>query len=113
MPAETEARGEVFVGVSQRLLVVTQPEVEREVTAHMDAILDEHRVEPLAQVVAVDPEVDRLRVVLHVVQRQLAKRRRGCVLERERAEDRGTGLTARTTGRVMNDAAAEPQIMLA
>src|SRR6185369_10266487 len=113
MPAKTDAWGEVFLRVRERLPVVTKPEIEREVTAKMHAVLNEQRVEPLWQLVAVDAEVDRLRVVLHVVQRQLSERRSRCVLERERAEDRRARLTARSTGGVMNDAAAESQIMLA
>ena len=83
------------------------------IAAHMDAVLHEPAVEPLLQVVAADPEVDRLRVLLHVGQRQLIEGRRGRVLERERAEHRGAGLAARAAGGVMDHAAAEADVVLA
>src|SRR5207244_4059817 len=69
--------------------------------------------EPLRQLVAADPEIDRLRVLLHVGERQLIERRRRCVLEREGAEDGGAGLVAGAAGGVMNPASAEAEVMAA
>ena len=113
MPAEADARREVLRRVGQGLPVVAEPEVEGEVAAQVDAVLHEPGIEPLRQLVAADPEVDRLRVVLHVGQRQLIEGRGRRVHERERAEDRGAGLAARAAGGVMDHAAAEAEVVLA
>ena len=87
MPAEADARREVLGRIGQGLPVVAQPEIDGEIAAQVDAVLHEPGVQPLLQLVAADAEVDRLRVLLHVGQRQLIERRGGGGLERERAED--------------------------
>src|SRR6185503_8432637 len=51
MPAETNAWGEVVFCVGECLPVVTQPDVEGEVAAQVNAVLNEHGVEPLRQIV--------------------------------------------------------------
>ena len=95
MPAEADARREVILVVRQGLPVVAHTEIQGEIGGHFPIILHEPAQEPLRQVVAADPVVDRLRVVLHVGQCQLVEGRCRRVLERERAEDRGAGLAAR------------------
>ena len=70
-------------------------------------------VEPLLQLVAADAEIDGLRVLLHVGQRQLIEGRGGGVLERERAQHRGAGLAAGAARGVMDHAAAEAHVVLA
>src|ERR1051326_3707955 len=94
MPRETDARCEVFPGIGKRLPVVTQSDVEREVAMQVHVVLDEQGVEPLWQLVTADAEVDRLGVVLHVVECQLTERRRRIALKRKRTEDRGAGFAA-------------------
>ena len=85
MPAEADARRDVLRRVGQRLPVVADAEVERQIVVHADAVLRERGDQPLIQVVARDPVADRLRVVLHVRQRQPIERRCGRVEEREGA----------------------------
>src|SRR6185369_4190473 len=113
IPAKADARREVGVRVGERLAVITQSEIEREIAAQVNVVLHEDGVEPLRQVVAVDTEVNWLRVVLHVGKRQLAERRGGSRSERERAEDRGARLAAGSTRAMMNDTAAETQVVFA
>ena len=108
VPAEAQARREVQRRIGQRLPVVAEPQIEREVVAHANAVLRIAGDEPLAQFVARDAVVDRLRVLLHVGQRQLVERRRRRVEEGEGAEHREAGLVAGAAGRVANQAAAEP-----
>src|SRR5262249_15360673 len=95
MPAEAEARLEILLRVGERLALPAQAGVEGEV-AQMDAVLHERGVEVLRQFVTIHAEIDRLRVLLHVGERELIERLRRRVLERERAEDRGAGLGAET-----------------
>src|ERR1051326_8934050 len=104
MPGKTDARREVLLGVGKGLAVVTQSEVEREVAMQVHVVLNKQGVEPLRQLIAADAEVDRLRVVLYVVECQLTERRRRVAPERECAEDRGTRFAAGTAGSVMDDA---------
>src|SRR6185369_16557348 len=111
VPAKTDARREVVPGVSQGLTVITQAEINRQIAAQVDVVLDKRRVKPLRQLVAADAEVDRLRVVLHVGQRQLSERRRRVIAKCEGAEDRSTGLAASSARRVMHDAATEAEIV--
>ena len=94
-PGEAHARREVLGGVQQGLAVVAQPEIQRQLLPHPDAVLHETGVKPLAQLVAADSVVDRLRVLLHVVQGQLVERRSGGALEGEGAEDGGAELERR------------------
>src|SRR5439155_1001323 len=63
MPAEASARREVLLGVGQSLMVVTKPEIDSEIAAHVDAVLHKAGIEPLLQLVAADSEVDGLRVL--------------------------------------------------
>ena len=97
VPAEADARCEVLCRVGQSLPVVAQSEIERQVAADMDAILHESGVQPLRQLVGADPEIDGLRVVLHVSQCQLIKRQSGSVLEGKCSENRESGLIAGAT----------------
>ena len=113
VPAEADARREVGFRVGQRLLVVAEPGVEREVVVHADAVLHEHGGEPLRQLVAADAEVDRLLVVLDVGQLQLIERRRGRRQEREGAERRGARLAAGAARGVPRHAGAEPERLFA
>ena len=61
---------------------------------HAEAVLRERHRHPLLQLVAGDAVADRLRVLLHVGQRQLIERRRRRAEERERAEHGLAGLAA-------------------
>src|ERR1044071_6937538 len=102
MPAKADARREVFLRVRERLAVITQSQIEREIAAQVNVVLHEDGVEPLRQVVAVDTEVNRLRVVLYAGKGQVDERRRGGGPECERAEDRSARLTAGSTRAMMN-----------
>src|SRR4051812_38588825 len=113
MPAKPDAWREVVLSVSKSLAVITQSDVEREIAMQVNVVLNEKCVEPLWQLVAADPEVDRLRVVLHVGKCELTKRSRRCVAERERAEDRSAGFTAGAAGGVVDHATAETQVVFA
>src|SRR6185369_2040643 len=75
------------------------------------AVLNEQSVEPLRQFITANAKIDRLRVVLHVGERQLTERRGRVVPERKRAENRGAGLAAEATGRVMDHTAAKTQVV--
>src|ERR1044071_2717462 len=113
MPAEADARREVLGRIGQGLPVVAQPCVDGEVAAQADVVLHKPCNEPLRQLVAADPEVDRLRVILHVGQGQLIKWRRRGVLERERAEYGGAGLAARAARSMADHTAADAEVVLA
>src|SRR5215212_404132 len=113
MPAETNARREIVPRVGEGLAIITESQVKREIAAHVKTVLHEHGVEPLRQVVAADAEVDWLRIALHVSKRQLSKWCGGAVSESERAEDRCARLAAGSTRAVMDDAAAETQVVFA
>src|SRR5207237_8451932 len=86
MPANTDARLEVLPIVSQSLPVITQAEIESEIRTHAKAVLHEAGQQPLRQIVTADAEIDRLRVVLNIAERQLSERRGRCALEGEGAE---------------------------
>ena len=68
MPAEADARREIRRRVGQRLPVVAEAGVDRQVVAQADAVLHERDRHPLLQLVAGDAVADRLRVLLHVGQ---------------------------------------------
>src|SRR4029453_5100975 len=108
---KTHSRREVPDRIGQGLPVVTDPGVDGEVAPHMNAILHETRIEPLLQRVPVDPEIDRLRVVLHRGQCQLTEGRRRVIQERERPENRRSWLAARTARRVMDQTCAEAYVV--
>ncbi len=59
------------------------------------------------EVVAGDAVADRLRVLLHIAQRQLLERRRRCIEEGERPKHRRARLAAGAARRVANHAGAE------
>src|SRR4051812_40271877 len=80
---------------------------------NLPVVLHEARQKPLLEFVAVDAEVNRLLVVLHVGQSQRAEGRGRRVPEGKRAESGCSGLAARAARGVMNHASAEAQIVLA
>src|SRR4029079_14168414 len=112
-PAETQAWSEIVLVVRQCLPVIAKSGVESQILVQVNSVLNEAGVEPLCQLVAADAEVDRLRVILNVGERELIEGRRRGVLERERAQDRGAGLAARAAGRVMDCARAEAEVVIA
>jgi hypothetical protein len=109
VPAEADTGREVRRGVGQRLEVVAQADVHGQVLMRAPAVLGEDRDEPLLEVVAVDPEVDRLRVALDVVDRELVQGSGRVRPEREGAEDRGSRLAADAARRVAGDARPEAE----
>ena len=111
MPAETNPRREILFRVRKRLAVVTQAGVDREIARHVNAVLDECGIEPLIELVAADAEADWLCVLLHVGERQLVERLRRRVPERKRTEHRRAGLVAAAAGMVIDDVAAETDVM--
>src|SRR5262245_8542841 len=113
MPSETDSRRKVFSRVGQRLSIVAEPGVNGQVRVHMNAVLNEAGQKPLRQLIAADPKIDWLRVVLHVRKRQLAEGRRRRALERECAEDCRARLASGASGGVMDHAPTEAQIVLA
>src|SRR6185436_10111811 len=113
MPAEPDARREVLGRIGQGLPVIAKPGVDRKIVAQMYAVLDKSGQEPLRQLVATDPKVDRLGVVLHICQRQLTEGRSGGVLEGECAEYRGAGFAAGPARSMMDHASAKTKIVSA
>src|SRR5262249_30388224 len=99
MPSESDARLEVVLGIGECLPVVTQAGIDGEVVIDVNAVLHEAGVEPLRKFVAADAEVDGLRVLLDIAERELAERRSGRALEGERAEGRRARLAAGAAGR--------------
>src|SRR5262249_33557802 len=113
---EAEPWREVLSRVGQGLPIVAYSDVDSEVASQAYAVLRESGIEPLRQFVAVNPEVDRLRVILHVVQRQLIEGQcaaRSCGKDREGAEDRRAGFAARAARGVAGHASAEPEVVFA
>src|SRR5262245_18004234 len=111
MPAESDSRREVVLRVGQCLAVITQTQIDSKIAAQVNAVLHEYVVEPLLQLIAADAEVDRLRVILDVGERQLIERLRCRVQEGKRAEYRRARLAACSTGSMMHDASTESQVM--
>src|SRR5215213_8017951 len=111
MPAKTDTRREIVLSVGERLAVITESNIQREVAAEVNVVLHAKGVEPLRQLVAADAEVDRLRVVLHVCKCQLPEWRSGGVSESECSEDRRAWLAAVPARPVMDHAAAETQVV--
>src|SRR4029077_6976480 len=101
----------VLLRIGQCLPVVAETGVDVEIVGYMDAVLHEAGVELLPQLIAADPEVDRLRIALHVGQGQRTEWRGRRVLERERAEDGGAGLAAEPAGGVLDEASADAEVM--
>src|SRR6185436_12876467 len=79
----------------------------------LPVVLYEACQEPLRQLIAADAEVDRLCVILHVGQCQLAEGRRRCATESEGAEYGSAGLTARAARGVMDHTSAKSQVVFA
>src|SRR5262249_49421078 len=113
MPAEADARRKILARIAQRLVVVAETQIEREIVRRPEGILREDRREPLRQIVAVDAEIDRLRVVLNVSERQLIGWRGRRVQECERAEHGSARLAAGTAGVVPRERATEAEIVFA
>src|ERR1051325_2645278 len=107
MPGETDAWGEVVFSVCECLPVVAQANVQREVVAYVNAVLNKNGIEPLRQVVAIDSEINWLSVVLDIRQSQLAERSGRRICELGGAENSCAGLAACSSRSVMNDAAAK------
>ena len=78
----------------------------------VEAVLNEASDQPLSQFVTANTKVNWLRVILDVVQGQLIKRRSGCVLESESAEDRCTWFTSSSARSVMDETAAKTEVMI-
>src|SRR5262245_65754234 len=111
MPTEADTRCEIAFRVGQRLPVIAQADVERQVVRKVDTVLNEPGIEPLTKFIVADPEVDGLRVILNIGKCQLAEWR-GCrVQECERSKDSRTRLASRAAGSVVDNAAAEAKIV--
>src|ERR1041385_5047488 len=94
MPAKAHARLQIISVVRQSLPVIPQTQIECEIRRHPETILQESRQQPLVQIVSRNAKVDRLRVVLNIVQGQLIQWRRRRVLEGESAQRCLSRLTA-------------------
>src|SRR5262249_37935625 len=95
MPTKTNSWREVILIVGQGLPVIAKTKIQGQIGTHFPIILHEPGQEPLLQFIAVDAEVNRLRVVLHVSECQLTEWRGRRILEREGAENRRAGFAAR------------------
>src|SRR5262249_6160517 len=108
-----DARSEILVSVRHGLAIVAEAEIESQIAAHVKTILHEEGVQPLLQCVRADPEIDRLRVLLHVVECELIERSCRCVLDCKRAEHGSSRFASESAGRVMHQARAKAQVMAA
>src|SRR5262249_44852913 len=103
MPAEAEPRREVLGRIGQGLTVVAKAGIDGQVVGDAETVLHEGNRHPLLQLVAGNAVADRLRVLLHVGQRQLLERSRRRAEEREGAQDCRAWLAACAPGRVVNE----------
>src|ERR1043165_6720605 len=112
MPTKSNARREILPGVSQRLPVIAKSKVDSQIRSNFPIVLDKGSQQPLSEVIFIHAEIDRLRIILHVGQRQRTKGRRRRVFESKGAENRGAGLTAKTCRSMMRNVATKSKVML-
>src|SRR5437773_3682679 len=116
MPGKADSRLKILRGRRQRLAVIAQTEIQRKVRLHMKGVLHKSREQPLRQLIAADPEVNRLLIILNIGQRQLIERQSTAgarAEESEGTEDRCAWFAAAAARGVMQHAAAKFEIMRA
>src|ERR1700741_4632346 len=114
MPAKAEARLEILGRVGKGLAIITKTQVNGQIGTQVNAVLYKTCEKPLRQVIAIDPKVDRLLVVQHIIDSQLIKRQssrgpRG--YKCKRTQDCCAGFAARAARPVMNHAAAKTHVV--
>src|SRR6185436_16975353 len=74
LPGKADARLEVLRRGRQGLTIVAETEIKREVRQHVKTVLHKSGDQPLTQFIVANSEIDWLRVILHIGQRQLIER---------------------------------------